>query len=100
MNYKEYEKINLGYSDIAALVCVGCNEEGAKTELLKFGEDGNFNAYIVDESAEIGAHYSLITTFNYWLRIYDDCGRVYSVTAKEIKIYRAGLRGCIIQVIK
>ena len=98
-NYKEYERKYIGGSDIAALVLVGCDENGAKTQLLDFGGDNSYMAYIVDENAEIGAHYKEVATFNYWLKIYDDHERTFSVYAKEIKIYRAGDYGCIIQII-
>lgn len=56
-NYKEYEKRFIGSSDIAALILVGCDENGLKTSTLDFGEDGSYMAYVVDEDAEIGAHY-------------------------------------------
>ena len=107
-NYHEYEKISLGYSDIAALTVVGLNEEKSRSEYaaiapecLSFREDGNYEAYLVDEDAEIGEHYTLVLTFTNWIKIYDDAGLVYkSEHCKEIKIYRSGSFGCIIQCIK
>lgn len=98
-NYKEYEEKFIGGSDIAALILVGCDENGLKTSHLNFGEDGSYRAYIVDENAEIGAHYKKVADFKYWFKIYDDHGLTYRVNAKEINIYRAGDFGCIIQVI-
>lgn len=35
-NYKEYEKRFIGASDIAALILVGCDENGLKTSTLDF----------------------------------------------------------------
>lgn len=100
-NYKEFEQESIGYSDIATLILVGCDENGLKTGQLSFGGDGRYEAYIVTEpDAEIGSHYNKVTTFNHWLKIYDDDGLTYRVDAKEINIYRAGEFGCIIQIIQ
>lgn len=100
-NYKECNTVSLGISDVAALVLVGCRgEEGLVAEILKFGEDGDYRAYIADGETEIGSHYALKATFNHWLKVYDDENLVYDVMAKTINVYRAGLRGCIIQIIK
>lgn len=98
-NYKEYEKRFIGSSDIAALILVGCDENGLKTSTLDFGEDGSYMAYVVDEDAEIGAHYKKVADFKHWLKIYDDDELTYRVNAQEINIYRAGDFGCIIQTI-
>ncbi len=99
-NYKDFEKQYIGSSDIATLILVSCKgEEGLKTEQLHFGEDGSYNAYIVDADTEIGSNYRKVTTFNHWLKIYDDEELTYKVDAKEINIYRAGDFGCIIQIL-
>lgn len=98
-NYKEYEKRFIGASDIAALILVGCDENGLKTSTLDFGEDGSYMAYVVDEDAELGAHYKKVADFKHWLKIYDDDELTYRVNAQEINIYRAGDFGCIIQTI-
>ena len=97
MDYHEYEKVRLGGSDIAALIMVGCGEEDLTTKPLNFGIDGSYNAYLVDEEAEIGDHYSLRGEFEAWLKIYDDDGLVFKVYADKIKVFRAGEMGCIIQ---
>lgn len=52
------------------------------------------------EVVQIGDHYTLVATFNYWLKIYDDEDRVYYDDAEEFRIYRAGDYGVIIQVIR
>lgn len=105
MIYKKYEKRYIGSSDIAALTLTGmrpADEQGdctgIKTFALHFGGDGNYDAYICDEDAEIGEHYALETTFAHWLRIYDDDGLVRKFYADTIKIYRAAERGCVIQL--
>jgi hypothetical protein len=99
-NYKNFGKIFIGESDIAALILVGCrNNEGLVTQPLYFGEDGYYLAYILNEEAEIGSHYRLEATFNHWLKIYDDHELTYSIRADEIRIYRSGDFGCIIQFI-
>ena len=88
-NYKEYEKRFIGASDIAALILVGCDENGLKTSTLDFGEDGSYMAYVVDEDAEIGAHYKKVADFKHWLKIYDDDELTYRINAQEINIYIA-----------
>ena len=88
-NYKEYEKRFIGSSDIAALILVGCDENGLKTSTLDFGEDGSYMAYVVDKGAEIGAHYKKVADFKHWLKIYDDDELTYRVNAQEINIYIA-----------
>lgn len=35
--YKDYQKWNIGSSDIASLLLLGCNENGAEPMLLTFG---------------------------------------------------------------
>ena len=103
--YKDFEKKYIGSSDIASLVMVGCREgEGVKTELLRFCEDGCYNAYIVfqtdKDEINIENHYKKVATFNHWLKIYDDDGKTFYKHAKEFNIYRAGQYGCIIQIIQ
>ena len=100
-SYKEFEQICIGGSDIATLILVGrYQEDGLKTQPLHFGEDGIYRAYLVYGSdVEIGSHYKKVATFNHWLKIYDDDEKTYEITAKEINIYRAGVFGCIIQII-
>lgn len=100
-SYKEYPKKCLGGSDYAALTMAGCKENtGLTSAILHFGEDGIYDAYFVDENAEIGDHYELIATFNYYMKIYDDYNLTTSLSGSTINIYRAGDYGCIIQVIK
>lgn len=101
--YKDCPVLNMGYSDIAALVLVGFKENesaGAVSELLKFGSDGSYKAYIVPEDTAIPEHYKKITTFNKWLKVYDDGQRIIEFRAKKINIYRAGNFGMIVQLIE
>jgi hypothetical protein len=98
--YKEFSKTFIGSSDIAGLVLSGYrNDDGHVVEPLYFGEDGRYAAYIVTGDTEIGSHYHLRTAFNDWLKIYDDDGLTLDLKAKEIRIYRAGEFGCVIQLI-
>lgn len=99
-NYKDFKKIVIGGSDIAALVLVGCTEEGVESHMLNFGQDDSYRAYIVDETAEIGSHYKKVAHFGYWMKVYDDEGLVRYFKAKEINVYRAAEMGCVIQLIK
>ncbi|MFG6393085.1 MAG: hypothetical protein K1W24_02680 [Lachnospiraceae bacterium] len=100
-NYKDFEKIYIGSSDVAALILAGCyQEEGLKTQTLHFGEDGSYEAYLIEgEDVTIGSHYKKMATFNHWLKIYDDNKKTFSMRAKEINVYRAGDSGCIVQAI-
>lgn len=94
-NYKDYFKQFIGESDIACLTVRACGDVGT----IEFGEDGAYHARIVDGDTEIPAHYERVfETGEPWLWIYDDGGRVASLTNKNgFGIYRAGDFGCIIQ---
>lgn len=95
-SYKEYPARYIGSSDCAFLTVSapkGCTR-------LFFGEDGSYKAYIVDGNAEIGTHYNKVFTANTWIKIFDDEELTFSADAKEINIYQAGMRGCIIQLIQ
>lgn len=52
--YKDFQKWNIGSSDIASLLLLGCNENGAEPMLLAFGSDGDYSAYIIPDNVEIG----------------------------------------------
>lgn len=52
--YKDYKKWNIGSSDIASLLLLGCNENGAEPMLLAFGSDGDYSAYIIPDNVDIG----------------------------------------------
>lgn len=67
--------------------------------MLRFGEDGIYDAYIVDAEAEIGEHYRKVMEFSHWIRIYDDDGLVCHWHARTIEIYRSGVSGCIIRLV-
>ena len=89
-SYKEYEKVFIGDSDIAALTFVGITKNGLEAKILDFGCDGRYNAYIVDENATIGDHYTLemeyetSSGFKAWLKIYDDEGLTADYRADQI----------------
>lgn len=104
-SYKDFEKIYIGGSDIASLVLEGCRtledgtELGAVVEFLKFGGDGGYWAYYVNEPCEIGEHYKKVSSFNYWLRIYDDYKKTFGEYG-DFNIYRAGDYGVIIEKVR
>ena len=98
--YKDFEKQYIGCSDIASLILAGCNEKkGLSLKELHFGGDGSYQAYIVEEEAEIGSHYRKVAEFSTWMKIYDDEGLVKLFKGKKIIVYRAAEMGCIIQII-
>ena len=97
MNYKNFEKIYIGDSDIASLVL----RTPTKVDILKFGGDSSYYAYECFGEVEIGEHYSKVFSGETWLKIYDDEGLSYSHSEyngkyKSFDIYRAGEYGCII----
>lgn len=94
-HYKEFQKEHIGESDIASLTI----RSGNNVDKLNFGEDGNYEAYIVTEVAHIGEHYSLVFEGTNWIRIYDDTELTFLAYADVIKIYRAGDFGCVIQLL-
>lgn len=93
-NYKEFNKIAIGVSDICSLVFRGAN----RTEEIHFTEDGSYKAYFcTGEDVEIGGHYSLVVSFTGWLWIYDDDGKSFDNREyKHYDIYRSGDFGTII----
>lgn len=100
--YKDFDKISIGSSDCASLVLVGITENGLESEILSFGQDDDYKAYIVagyEDDVEIGPHYELKATFEKWMKIYDDDGLVKTFESYKIKVYRAGEMGCIIYLV-
>lgn len=104
-DYHEYKKIDLGGSDIAVITLTGCAPEGEASDyglkacFLRFVEDGDYSAYVVDADAEIGAHYRMVTSFETWMRTFDDDGHGVEFKADKIVVYRAGEYGCIVQLL-
>lgn len=96
-NYKDFARAYIGSSDVASLTL----RAPSAAYVLTFGEDGDYYAYIVEGEAEIGEHYRLAFECKHWLWVYDDDGRRYRAEGRNaaIKVYRAGLKGCIIQVL-
>lgn len=100
-NYKDFEKIFIGESDISQLTLRYFNNIDKKVELdsLHFGEDGDYNAYLIqdEEDVEIPEHYHLVFDKQVsWIDIIDDMGIIAFDCPANIKIYRAGDFGCII----
>lgn len=95
-NYKDYEKTYIGTSDIAKLVCVGFDRDNLKSDFIRFVEDNDYYAYIVDNDTEIPERYELVAEYDTWCKIYDDTKMTVSFDC-PIKIYRCGKYGVIIQ---
>lgn len=96
MDYYNYPKVYIGGSDRAKLIWTSWNGVG----FIDFVEDGEYDAYVVDESANIGLHYYLVASGTKWLTVYDDNGLTYKVDhITAWRIYRAGDKGCVIQLI-
>ena len=99
-NYKDFEMKAIGGSDIASLTV----RTADAVFPLDFGSDGEYAAYIVDEPATIGEHYrKVFSSPSPWMKIYDDNGLVFDMKSYDIKgfnIYRAGVFGCIVEVMR
>lgn len=100
--YKE-ETTALGASEIAALALVGMKDGKLCAEILNFGTDGCYNAYVVkDKDISTPPHYDLICTWDTWLKIYDDEQLVFyhHKYKSKIEVYRAGDFGSIIRILE
>ena len=120
-NYHLYSTITLGGSDAARLRYI-IHSDGTETEgFINFGEDGRYQAYVVDKYAIIPDAYKcvlhvFIDNPSDSLTIYDDddmqestsfvCKTnnlhqscTYEISGLyQIIVYRCGMRGCIIQL--
>lgn len=105
-NYKDYEKKHIGDSDIACLILAGFktdydankDDDYILCKPLHFGEDGTYDAYVVDADTEIPVHYEKRAEFQSWIKVYDDNGLVKRFDGGRITVYRSGSFGCIIQI--
>lgn len=95
MKYKDYPRVNIGTSDIAALTV----RSQHNLFNLTFGGDDTYRAYIVDDKAEIGEHYKLVFEGETWIKIYDDNELTFDFHSygSKIKIFRSGDYGIILQ---
>lgn len=95
-NYKNFEKVYIGDSDMAELVVRAPGE----VSLLKFGKDSSYKAYECFGDVIIGEHYKKVFSGKIWLMIYDDDELTYKKYKPEgyefYDIYRAGEHGCVI----
>ena len=102
-NYKDFEKIYIGGSDIANITVRYCSKNDMKIKYfnLKFNEDNEYWAHFVDEPAEIGAHYEKVFDEKiYWAHFIDDENVAAKIACGNLKIYRAGMMGCIVEFIE
>ena len=99
MTYKNFDKIYIGWSDSAALICRSKWVDIDLCGLLKFGEDGDYSAYFVTGKADLGDHYKHQLTYYGFVDITGDDGSGLHIEAPVISIYTAGNFGCIIDAI-
>lgn len=102
-DHHSYRKEYIGESDIAALVVVSCTQfGGVSANILKFGEDHAYTAYIVDGDCDPisdGYDAEIFRGGRGWFKIYDDHGLAYhNVFEHGLMIARRGELGCIIQI--
>ena len=94
-HYKEFNKVWLGESDIAALTVRSVYD----VYNLKFGGDGSYHAYECFGDVKIGKHYKKEFEGRCWLKIFDDNSLRYDKSFDEydkVDIYCSGNYGCII----
>lgn len=101
-DYKDYEKINIGSSDISALLLGGLDERSELiSKYIEFRHDGDYSAYLVDNEASIGEDFKLLFVSYHWLVIYDDVERTRQLRGRQIKVYQnPKTKKTIIQTIK
>lgn len=94
INYKRFDTVLIGSSNIASLVFRGAN--GVK--LVNFGEDSTYSAYFcTGRNVEIGKHYTKEASFIGWLKVYDDWElSFHNDKYDHYDIYTAGMQGVII----
>ena len=94
-SYKDFEKVYIGSSDIAALTLRSVYDVGN----IKFGGDDDYYAYeVFGNDVEIGAHYEKVFSGTDWLWIFGDAERAYNEYhyGMVVDVYQAGSMGCII----
>lgn len=104
-DHHDCKRINLGRSDIAALIAVGRDNGCLKTKPILFSENGSYSAYLCGKVTEIPDYYKKVFECRAWMKIYDDEGLVFdsirnSPDYNRFEIYRAGDCGVIIRCIK
>lgn len=97
-DYHSYQMF-IGESEIAALVAVFFENGELKTDLLRFGGDETYLAYLTDMSYQIPEHYKLVRTFEpSWFTLYDDHQlTVHAYLEAPMRVYRAGNYSCVFQ---
>ena len=99
-SYKEFGKMYIGASDKACLTVKNFDKKRNKfaEDMLYFGEDGEYSAYITYGDVSIGDHYKLMHKYSGNIVIADDEMEVFVAVADSIEIYQAGEFGCIIHL--
>lgn len=106
--YKEYPKQHLGSSDIANITVRYADDEIENHNYihyfnLHFGGDGDYYAYLIDNDyCKIPQHYELVFDKKvYLVDFIDDREVTYHISKQcNLKIWRAGNFGCIIQIVQ
>ena len=98
--HHDYEKVFIGSSDSARLKVIHRVGNHVSKTYLNFGEDGEYKAYIVDESCTIPDTYELRHSFEGgYVDLFDDEGYNVYIKGETVKIYRRGDFGCIVKII-
>ena len=101
-NYKDYQLIGFGMSDIASLVLVYFDnvDYEVQSKILHMGSDGAYRGRIVYNDVEIPRHYTKQLSINAsWVKIYDDDSLVWIGKGDAIyEFYTAGERTLLINI--
>lgn len=101
-NYKDYQLIYLGMSDMDSLVLVYFDnvDYEVQSRILPMGSDGAYRARVVYNDVEIPSHYTKQFSINAsWVKIYDDDSLVWIGRKDAIyEFYTAGERTLLINI--
>lgn len=99
-NVKAYKRImlHLGTSDTATLTLRGYRpQQGVTLDLLTFGGDASYSAWLVFDRALVPAHYTEVASFERWVDVIDDTEVTIKIRGvSRIGVFRAGEMGVLI----
>ena len=101
-NYKDYQLIDFGYSDVGALVivCFDNVEYEMQSSFLNMGSDGSYWGRVVYNDVEIPSYYTKQFSINAsWVKIYDDDSLCWIGKEDAVyEFYTAGERTLLIKI--
>lgn len=100
LKHTMFGRTYIGTSAAKKLLFVEVNGEQTQSCYINFSQNGVYKAHVVKyPDVKIGSSYKKIATYKNTLNIYDDYKLAFSITGREIIVYRNEKCGCIIQVL-